>query len=204
MFDNIANDGVIAKTVDELAKRNVEAVVVANREEALTKIRELIPAGASVTTGASRTLDEIGFTDLLKSGEHSWNNMKAAIVAEKDPVKQKALRKAALTTDFYLGSVHALSATGEFLIASNTGSQLPNVVYGSDNLIFVVGAQKIVANIDQAYERLKNYVVPLEDARMMQASNVHTHLSKVLEFLFESPFAGRKVRMIIVKEKLGF
>jgi hypothetical protein len=204
MYNEIASDEVIAKTIEGLAPRNVEAVAVASRAEALAKIKELIPAGASVTSGSSRTLDEIGFIDYLKSGEHPWNNLKAAIAAEKDPVKQKALRKQALTADFYLGSVHALATTGEFLVASNTGSQLPNVVYGSDNVIFVVGAQKIVPTFPETYARLNQVVVPLEDERMMQASNVHTNLSKILVFMHESNYNGRKIHMIIVKEKLGF
>ena len=204
MYDQIASDDVIAKTIEALQKRNVEAGVVDNKADALAKIKAMIPAGASVTSGASRTLEEIGFIDLLKSGQHQWDNLKAAIASENDPLKQKALRKRALTADFYLGSVHALASTGEFIIASNTGSQLPNIVYGSDNLIFVVGGQKIVSTLGEAYQRLNQYVVPLEDERMMQTANAHTHLSKVLEFLYESPFTGRKVRMIIVKEKLGF
>lgn len=204
MYDTIAGDNMIAKTVEELAKRNIEAIVVANKTEALEKIKELIPAGSTLTSGASRTLEEIGFIEYLKSGQHPWNNLKDQIVAEKDPVKQKALRKQALTSDFYLGSVHALASTGEFLVASNTGSQLPNIAYGSDNVIFVVGAQKIVETFPETYQRLNQYVVPLEDVRMMQASNVHTNLSKILVFMHESQYNGRKVRMIIVKEKLGF
>lgn len=204
MYDTLPNDEVIAQTVQELSKRNIEAIVVADKVEAFEKIKSLIPAGASVTNGASRTLDEIGFIDYLKSGAHPWNNLHGAIAVESDPAKQKALRKQSLTSDFYLGSVHALAATGEFLIASNTGSQLPNIVYGSDNVIFVVGIQKIVPTFPETYQRLNQHVVPLEDERLMKALNVHTNVSKILEFLYESPYNGRKVLMIIVKEKLGF
>ena len=46
-----------------------------------------------------------------------------AILAEKDPAKQALLRTQSALSDFYLGSVHAIAETGEFIIASNSGSQ---------------------------------------------------------------------------------
>ena len=83
----------------------------------------------------------------LKAGSHGWNNLHAGVLAEKDPEKQKALRRQALLSDYYLGSVHGLSETGEMLIASNSGSQLPHITFSSPNVIFVVGTQKIVPTL---------------------------------------------------------
>ncbi len=170
----------------------------------MAKIKALIPPGASVMNGSSVTLEQIGFVDYLKDGQHGWNNLHEEILAEKDPQKQMALRKEAVSSDYYLGSVHALSQTGEFIVASNSGSQLPHIVYTSPNLIFVVGAQKIVANLDEGMKRLHEYVISLEDNHMMQKYNVHTFPSKIVIFNRESPFSQRKVKVIIVNEALGF
>ena len=200
----LASKETVEKTAAALKEHNFEPIVVDTKEEALAKIKELIPAGASVMNGASRTLDEIGFVEYFKSGKHPWNNLHAGVVAEEDPVKQALLRKHAVLSDFYLGSVHALSQTGEMVIASNTGSQLPHIVYTSPNLIFVVGTQKIMPTLEDARKRLWEYVLPLEDARILAAHNVHTHLSKELIFHIENPMLGRKVRVILVNEKLGF
>jgi len=68
------------------------------------------------------------------------------------------------------------------LVASNTGSQLPNIVFGSDNLIFVVGAQKITPTLEEANKRLVDYVVPLEDERLMGIYKAHTTFSKALTY----------------------
>lgn len=203
-YDQIAPDEVINKTIEELAKHNIEGLVVGTKEEALQKIKELIPKGASVMNGSSRTLDQIGYVDYLKSGTHPWNNLHKAIVDEKDQEKQANLRKQSVLSDYYLGSVHALSSTGEFIIASNTGSQLPHVVFTSSNLIFVVGAHKIVNSLDEGMKRLEEYVIPLEDKRMMEAYGVGTYPSKVLIFKNENKMANRKIKLIIVKEVLGF
>lgn len=203
-YTQLASEESIKKTLKALAERNVEAIVVANKEEALTKVKELVPAGVSVMNGASVTLEEIGFVEYLKSGTHPWNNLHASILAEKDPAKQAGLRKEAALSDYYLGSVHALSEGGEFIIASNTGSQLPHIVFTSPNLVFVVGAQKIVPDLPEAFNRLEKHVIPLEEVHMQQLYRAHTFPSKVVIFNRENPASGRKVRMILVKEKLGF
>jgi L-lactate utilization protein LutB len=205
-YDTLASDEAIAKTVEALKVRNFEPIVVATKDEALTKVKELIPQGAAVMNGASRTLEEIGFVEYLKSGSHGWNNLHAAVLAEKDPEKQKMLRRQALLSDYYLGSVHGLAQTGEMLIASNSGSQLPHIAFSSPNVIFVVGTQKIVPTLADAQARLLEYVVPLEDARMKQANGPQsgTKLNKLFTFYGEPTYTGRKIRVILVKEKLGF
>lgn len=203
-YDKLATKEMVEETIKNLAANNVEGIFVENGAAALEKIKELIPTGVSVMNGASKTLEQIGFVDYLKDGKHGWNNLHEGILAETDPVKKAILRRQAVLSDYYLGSVHALSQTGEFLIASNTGSQLPHVVYTSPNLIFVVGAQKMVPVVDETFKRLQEYVIPLEDNNMMQKYQVHTFPSKVLLFKREFAGMGRKVRMIIVGEELGF
>jgi L-lactate utilization protein LutC len=203
-YTTLPSQEIITKTAEALKGRGVEVLMAANKEEALAKIKELIPAGASVMNGSSRTLEEVGFVEYLKSGMHGWNNLHAAVLAEKDPAKQGMLRKQAVLSDYYLGSVHALAETGEFIIASNSGSQLPHIVFTSPNLIFVVGTQKIVPTLADAMRRLEEHVIPLEDKHMMVAYGAHTMDSKIVIFKHENPMMGRKVRMILVNEKLGF
>ena len=154
--------------------------------------------------GASQTLEQIGYIEYLKSGTHGWNNLHAAIVAETDTAKQGKLRKEATLSDYYVGSVHALTETGEMLIASNTGSQLPNIAFSSQNLILVVGANKIVPDMNAGFARIKDHVVPLEDERMKGVYGYGTQWSKTLVLHQENPALGRTVRVIIVKESLGF
>lgn len=205
-YTALASDAALERTAAALRERNIEPIIVGTKEEALAKIKELIPAGASVMNGSSRTLEQVGYVDYLKSGRHPWNNLHAGILAEQDPRKQAALRRQALLSDYYLGSVHGLAETGELLIASNTGSQLPHVAYSSQNVIFVVGAQKIVPQTPDTYKRLWEHVVPLEDARMKEVYGPEsgTAVNKVFLFNRESPHTGRTVRVLLVKEVLGF
>ncbi len=203
-YITLASKEIIEKTTKALAERNVEAIFVETKEEALEKIKELIPEGASIMNGASVTLEQIGFIEHLKSGQHKWNNLHEAILAEKDPAKQAQLRKQSVLSDFYLGSVHALAETGEFVVASNTGSQLPHIVFTSQNLILVASTKKISPTLNEATERLYEHVVPLEDVRMMGVYGAHTQVNKIVVFNGENPIYGRKVRVILVGEDLGY
>ncbi len=194
----------VLKTIEALKARGLEGVVVNSKEEALSKIKELIPAGASVMNGSSRTLEEIGFVDYLKSGDHPWKNLHEEILKEKDPTRQAELRRLSVLSDYYLGSVHAVAETGQLVIASNSGSQLPHIVFTSPNLIFVVGTHKIAPNLDEAIKRVREYVLPLEDQRMKSVGMGGSFVSKLLIFEKEQPFMNRKVHLIFVNEKLGF
>ena len=203
-FTTLASDETVTKTAAALAAKSYDVTVVDNGAAALEKIKALIPPGASVMNGASVTLETIGFVDYLKSGAHNWNNLHEAILAEKDPAKQAALRRQSVLSDFYLGSVHGLAENGEFVIASKTGSQLPHIVFTSPNLIFVVSTKKIVPTLADAMTRLEQYVVPLEDEHMKQKYGARTALNKIVIFKDENPQSGRKIYFILVKEDLGF
>jgi L-lactate utilization protein LutC len=203
-FDALRSKDVVTKTAVALTGRGMTAESVEKGAEALEKIIHMIPQGASVMNGASRTLEQIGYIEHLKSGQHGWNNLHAGIVAEKDPAKQGALRKQAVSSDFYLGSAHAVTEGGEIVIASASGSQLPHLAFTSPNIILVVSNQKIVPTLPDAIKRIEDHVMPLEDKRMKAAYGVGTARNKTLIMSGEHPMMGRKVHIIFVNEKLGF
>ncbi len=205
-FDALATTEQVAATVDALKARGIAAEAVQSPAEALARVRALIPAGASVSTGASVTLKDIGFEDLLVSGSHPWKNLKAEFLAEKDPERQMLLRRQSTLADYYLGSVHAVAQTGEVVVASMSGSQLAPYAYAARNVIWVVGTQKITPSLEQAVRRVREYVLPREDKRMRESSGgkMGSMIGKLLIFEHEAPFLNRKVATIIVRQKLGF
>lgn len=203
-FNELAKNQEVLETINSLKTNGFLPILVDTKEEAFEKIQQLIPHEASVMNGTSATLREIGYVDYLKKGKHKWNNLHEKVLAELDPEKQSKLRKTSVLSDFYLGSAHAVTQNGEIMIASNTGSQLPHLVYTSQNIIFVVGAQKIVTNIDEAFNRLREHVIPLENERMKGVYGVGTTHAKTLILHKENPMMGRQIYVIIVNEKLGF
>ena len=203
---NLPSPERIQTTIEAVTARGITVTFVETKEDALANIYELIPTAASVMTGASVTLQQIGLEAALKVGDHPWWNMKSEIVLEKDPVKQAVLRKQATLAEYYLGSVHAIAETGEILIASATGSQLAPYAFSSNHVIWVAGAQKIVPTLEDAFRRLREYVQPLEDRRLKQVFGPEARgvMGKILVFERESPMLKRSVNLILVNEVLGF
>jgi len=196
----------LQKTMEAVRARGISVTLVETKEAALTQLQTLIPAGGAVMTGASVTLQQIGFEDLLISGKHPWRNFKDEVLAEKDPAKQAILRKQGTLTDYFLGSVQAIAETGEIVIASATGSQLPAYAFSSSNVIWVAGAQKITPTLETALQRVREYVLPLEDQHMKQlrGKEASTFIGKLLVFEREAPYLRRNVNLILVNEVLGF
>lgn len=202
-FDTLPDPDIAAKVVEGIRARGMQAHFVESREQALGKLAALIPAGATVMTGASVTLEQIGFVDLLISGKHPWRNLKTEILAEKDPEKLLQLRRRSVLADCFMGSVHAITGSGETVTASASGSQLPAYAYCAGHVIWVAGAQKIVPDLDAGLRRIREYVFPLEDKRMKSTGAEGSAINKILIIAGESNPA-RKVTMILVNEKLGF
>ncbi len=204
-FSQPAGDAILETVKTALAPRGVTAEIVATRAEALSRLKNLIPAGSSLSTGASVSLKEIGFEDLLKSGHHAWRNLKGEYMAEPDMAKQAQLRRESVLADYFLGSVHAVTQTGQVVIASATGSQLAPYAYAARNVIWVVGAQKVVPTLDDAIRRIHEHIIPHEEVRMrdMTGGKMGTSLGKVLIFEKEAVFLGRTITLILIKEPTG-
>ena len=201
-WDELASSDAVARTMASLKSRNFDVEVLKNRGEVMRRITELIPNGAEIMMGSSNILSEIGFLDLVKNGREGWRNLKDTLSGVTEPLKRYELRAKSSIAQFYLGSVHAVAETGEVVVASNTGSQLPGYVYKSPNVIWVVGTQKIVPNLDMALRRVWEYCLPLEDRSMKAAGQPGSNVGKLLIFEREvNPL--RKVKMLLVEENLG-
>jgi hypothetical protein len=196
---------IIHRTLEAIHARGIHAELVNTKEEALAKIQALIPPESVVMTAGSVTLQQIGFEAVLISGQHPWRNFKADLLAEKDPVKQSAMRRQGTLAEFFLGSVNAIAETGELVFASGTGSQLPAFAYTSRNVVWVAGVQKITPTLDDALRRVRQYVLPLEDERQKKFGNkTGSYIGRILIFEYEPAFLRRNLTLILVNQALGF
>ncbi|MEK7601977.1 MAG: lactate utilization protein [Patescibacteria group bacterium] len=200
----LATKEELATTVTALTNNNFLPEVLATKEAALARVKELIPAGSSVMNGASKTLEQIGYIEYLKAGDHGWKNLHEEILKETDTEKQAELRKYSVVSDFYIGSAHVITEKGEVVVASNTGSQLPHLAFTSPNLVLVVSTKKLVPTLTEAFDRIDSHIVPLEEVRMKEVYGFGTTHAKTLILHKENPGMGRKVHVLFVEEDLGF
>lgn len=194
------SDEQLEKVMAALRVNGIDAVVVDSGVAAKEYVQSLIPKGAEVMTMTSVTLDQTGISDLInKSGEYKAN--REIMWSQEATLDEK--KRAGNLADWTIGSVHAITEDGQVLIASNTGSQLPAYAYSSDHVVWVVGIQKIVKNLDEGMKRIYEYVLPLESERARKAYGVAgSYVSKLLVFNRE-PRLGR-ITVLFVKEALGY
>ncbi len=69
------------------------------------------------------------------------------------------------------------------------------------NVIFVVGAQKLVPSAEAARERIYEHSLILEDARAYAAYGQNSRVGKILEIHQEDP--GR-IHVVLIRQRVGF
>jgi hypothetical protein len=72
---------------------------------------------------------------------------------------------------------------------------------GPTNVIFAVGAHKLVSDLDAAHERIYQHSLKLEDARTLEVYVKHSRVGKILEIHREDP--GR-IHVVLIRAVVGF
>jgi len=190
----------VRRVADALAAHNIEAVVVDTAAEAREVVLVLIPDGAEVHSGKSKTLEDVGlYADLVESGRYDAIRPKMFKMDRK--TQGREIRKMTASPDVMLGSVAAVTEDGALIAASGTGSQLAAYAAGAGRLILIVGAQKIVPDFDAALRRINEVVFPFENAQVQARMGVDTILAKIL-IIYGEWTAGRTT-VVLVREPVG-
>jgi L-lactate utilization protein LutC len=200
-YTALAEEQSIQRAKAALEAAGIEVIVVDSAAEAKAKVLELIPEGAEVMTNSSKTLDDTGLSAAInESGKYDALRPKLMALFG-DPEKKREQRKIAAAPDYSLGSVAAVTEDGTILIASASGSQLGQYTYAAGKVIWVVGTHKIVRDVAEAQQRLKEHVFPLENERALAAYGFNSAILKVLTIHGERP--GR-FTLVLIREPIGF
>ena len=191
----------IDRTIEALADRNVDAVLVESREAALSKLLELVPEGCEVFVSTSETLDTIGYTEYMH-GNDRYINLHDQMLAQPDAASQREFRRTTTTADYFVGSVQAIAETGEIVVASGSGSQIGAFAYGARRVIMVAGTQKICPTLAEAEARTRGYTLELHDRWLEGRGSGPAPIGKFLVMEHE-PVVGR-ITMILIPERLGW
>lgn len=194
-------DQAIQAAAEALTSNGVQVIVVNNQEEAKQKVFELMPEGSEVMTMSSQTNEAIGtYAFINDSGRYAPVKKKLASMDPK--TQQQAMNALGAAPPYAIGSVHAVTEDGHVMVASATGSQLPAYAYAATNVVWVVGAQKIVKNLDEGFKRIYEYCLPLENERAKKAYGIGSGVNKIL--IINKEVKPGRLTMVIVKEVLGF
>lgn len=195
-----ASDERIERTAEALRTNNIEAVVVDTGEDAKREVLARIPDGAEVHSGASKSLQAIGIVaELESSPKITW--LRKQLMAMDRATQMREIRKLAAAPDVMLGSAAAVTEDGRIVVASNTGSQIGPLASAAGKVIFVIGAQKIVKDLDEAMKRTYEHALRLESEKLRAAAGVDSYVSKLL--IVNREARPGRTTVILVKEPLG-
>ena len=191
----------LERTAAALTAHGFAVEVVDDAAAARERVKDLIPEGASVLTGASETLRLSGIDeDINASGRYA--SVRAYGMTLDRAKDADEIRRLIASPDVAIGSVNAVTETGALVIASASGSQLPGYAGGAAHAIWVVGAQKVVPDLDTALRRIEEYVLPLESARVQVVYGGPSAVNRVL-ILNAEPHPGRGT-VLLVRAAIGY
>jgi L-lactate utilization protein LutC len=200
-FGTVAEDASVRRATAALAANGVNVLRAADAAEAKRIVMSLIPEGAQVHHGASKSLEASGIVEAIQtSGRYELLRPRIWSMDRKSQADE--IRRLGAAPDVMLGSVHAVTETGSLITASMGGSQLGPYVSGAGRVILVVGTQKIVPDLEEGLRRVDEYAFPLEDARAQLAYGIHSAVNKVL--IINREVVPGRITVVFVDEVLGF
>jgi hypothetical protein len=195
-----ASESELESLADRLRERNFEVVIVDSASQAKAAVMERIPAGSQVHSGKSKTLEDAGvFEELMASDRYDFIRRRTLKMDRR--TQGDEIRKLSSAPDIMLGSVQAVTEAGQLLFASASGSQIGPLGSGAGKLILVIGSQKIVPDLDSALRRIREHVMPYEDARLREQIGLGTKLTRVL--IIEQDYAPGRTTIVLVRNPIG-
>jgi LUD domain len=191
----------LERTATALTAHGFTVEILDGAADARTRIKDLIPEGASVFTGASETLRLSGIEeDINNSGR--YEAIRPRVLAMDRATGADDIRRLLASPDVAVGSVAAVTETGSLVVASGSGSQLPGYAGGAARAIWVIGSQKVVPDLSAALRRVEDHCLPLESARTQAAHGWPSAINRLL-ILNAEPHPGRGT-VLLLRETIGF
>jgi hypothetical protein len=189
------------RAASALTANGFSAEILDDAAAARIRVKDLIPEGVSVFTGASETLRlaEID-KDINSSGR--YRALKPCLLAMDRVAEADEFRRLLASPDVIIGSVAAVTETGSLVIASGSGSQLPGYAGGAAHAIWIVGAQKVVPDLSTALRRVEEHALPLESARTQEVYGWPSAVNRLL--ILNAEFQPGRGTVLLLREAIGY
>ena len=152
----------IRNLIGKLAENKIPAFYVKSGKDAFNKVMTMIPEGSTVGFGDSVTLRQIGVVDALEAGRYVFLNPWRPGISVEENIE---LKKQALTSDVFVTGTNALTLDGKIVNVDGLGNRVAAILFGPGKVIIVIGINKIVENLEEALDRIRNIAAPLNVKR---------------------------------------
>ena len=199
-FEKPASEESIQRAATALRAHNFTVEVVDTAAQARAYVNSVLPKDQSILTASSETLRLSGLLDdINRSGK--FNAIMPQLEKMDRNTQRTEMRRLSASPDVVVGSVHAITEDGKVVAASASGSQLGPYASSAGKVIWIVGSQKVVSDLDTAMARVQLYAYPKEDIRAREKYGMPSALLKVLTVFGDWP--GRST-IVIVRDPIGF
>lgn len=200
----------IEKLINNFKSRNIEVMCFHNLDDVKSEILNLISTEVSIGIGHSETIQKMDITKILKERGNIVFDKEMA----KDKEECKSLKKKALLADLYVTGSNAISVDGRIVNVDHSGNRVAAITFGPDNVIIVVGKNKIVDTWGEAIRRVKDIACPL-NAKRAGFNPPCVKLNKCVDCnstervcnslsIIEGQSVKGRIKIFIINEDLGF
>ena len=147
--------------IEKIEKRNMCGYYCATKKDCAQLVMSLIKEGSSVTWGGSMSLKECAIPEALaERGDCTVIDR-----AEYGDRMQEYYIKA-FTANYYLMGTNAITLDGELMNIDGNGNRVASLIFGPEKVIVLAGMNKVVTDIDEAYNRVRNMASPPNTIRL--------------------------------------
>ena len=151
----MTSENDIEIVVEALKLNNFDPVIyVEKAKDAVPVIADMISPDDSIEMAGSMSVAQLGILDMLrqrgnkgldfpKPGEFSFDEMR------KTPRR-----------DILLVSSNAVTMDGKLVNTDGLGNRVAGMVFGVKKVILLIGANKIVRDVEEALDRIQNVIAP--------------------------------------------
>ncbi|MEU6199417.1 LUD domain-containing protein [Streptomyces sp. NPDC047061] len=191
----------LERTAAALRANGFAAEILDDTAAARARVRDLLPEGATVFTGASETLRLSGIEEDINSGGR-YDAVRPRVLAMDRVGDADEIRRLVAVPDFVVNSVAAVTETGSLVLASGSGSQLPANAGGAGHAVWIVGAQKVVPDLNTALRRVEEHALPLEDARAREVYGSPSAVNRLL--VLNADLRPGRGTVLLLREAVGY
>jgi hypothetical protein len=195
-----ASEETIQKVAERIRERNIEVLVVDDGDQARKVVLERLPEGAEVYSGKSKTLQDSGIFEAVHDAGR-YDALRPRVLKMDRKTQMREIRKLIAAPDFMLGSVNAVTEDGFLVATSASASQIGPYSNTAGKVIFVVGSQKIVPDLETALRRIRQYVLPWEDVQVRKVLSTGSFVGKTL--IIEREWISGRMTVILVRKPIG-
>lgn len=199
-FDQLPDEEMLDTVVSNIEERNVAVTVCESGDEAREYLTDQIPRDASVMSGHSTTMEEIGFTNVLETAD-GFEYIGNQLDELEDNARFEARRKAT-TADIFFDGVNAIAESGELIGANALGNGVGAWPFGAKELVLIGSTNKIMPTWIDAVKRLREYALPLEDARAQEVYGQGSLIGKLVSLEYER--VDNRTQLVLIDDQLGF